>query len=163
MTWKVENEKNVVRYDIESSTDGIHFTQAGQVLAAGRDSYSYSDPTQYPASIVYYRLKTVDRDGAISYSRIVIIKEETEDYSLTAMPNPFTSTFKLVLNSPVQGVATLSLFGMDGRKLLQDRRNMEKGKNKIEIKESHKLSVGTYLLQLRIGNRIESIKVVKTN
>jgi len=59
---------NVASFVVERSADGKNFV-ALATLAAGANSYTYTDAAV--SGVVYYRIKAVDNDGAIAYSKVV--------------------------------------------------------------------------------------------
>ena len=87
--WATTNEVNVSHYSIERSIDGIRFEEIGEVLAKeaiGLESdYFYFD--ERPVNMdSYYRVKGVDIDGNINYSKLVLIKGRLSDFVMS--PNP---------------------------------------------------------------------------
>ncbi len=87
LLWKAENELNTKMYSVERSTDGINFSAAGTVNAAGKLNYSFTDKNAVTLSgKVYYRLKIIDKDGKYAYSKIINVKRI--ENSFVIFPNP---------------------------------------------------------------------------
>lgn len=82
LNWKVADEKSVLRYEVETSTDGIIFSKTGSVLATLKDNYNYID--NGINHVAYYRIKSIDADGKHGYSQIVLLKGETNNILLKA-------------------------------------------------------------------------------
>ncbi|HTL06840.1 MAG TPA: PQQ-dependent sugar dehydrogenase [Chitinophagaceae bacterium] len=80
LTWLSGVEQQVQQYEVEYSTDGIHFLQAGIVPATGAASYHF---THKPGNgnKWYYRLKMVDLDGRSAYSSTIIIRQDNNSRS----------------------------------------------------------------------------------
>ncbi|HVZ96348.1 MAG TPA: serine hydrolase [Chitinophagaceae bacterium] len=81
LDWQTEQEVNSDHFEIEKSTDAKDFAAIGNIQAKGntqtKSQYSFIDNA--PANAVnYYRLKEFDKDGNLSYSKIV-----TLDFSVT--------------------------------------------------------------------------------
>lgn len=74
LSWKVADENGVLHYEVEKSTDGNQFTKAGIVAAAHQVEYKHIDYTLN--TIAYYRVRSVDADGKLGYSPIVMIKDK---------------------------------------------------------------------------------------
>jgi hypothetical protein len=77
LSWVSENQVNVSHFEIERSPDGFAgFTKLGQALVNNSLSGSYVF-TDVNAKLFftkgYYRLKIVDIDGKITYSKIVLV------------------------------------------------------------------------------------------
>ncbi len=93
LNWTTANEKNVSTYTVERSFDGRNFSLAGSVIAANTTQHTYAF-TDADASVVnasgyvYYRLKTTERDGGVSYSAIVRIEPMTGESKIVLYPNP---------------------------------------------------------------------------
>ncbi len=87
--WQTATELNTSHFIIQRSTDGGSFTDIGTVKAigSGANGYQFTDnkPTQ---GINYYRLKSVDKDGGFSYSKIVSVQFTVNSNQLSVFPNP---------------------------------------------------------------------------
>lgn len=82
LNWKVADEKGVLHYEVEKSTDGSRFKKFGNAKASLKGDYSYIDYGVNPVS--YYRVKNIDADGKNSYSQIVFLKGGTNNIVLKA-------------------------------------------------------------------------------
>jgi hypothetical protein len=85
-------ETNLASFHIETSNDGIVFTNAASVQAAGNSNseknYSYQFQMQ-PGKDYFFRLKMIDQDGAISYSNMLSLKDCANDrLRILLTPNP---------------------------------------------------------------------------
>jgi hypothetical protein len=92
-SWGGENEINVSHYNIQRSTNSKDFETVGTVKAigSGANSYSFTDmaPTPSPLNgVVYYRLQMVDKDGAVSYSKVVSCELSVVSKQIAVYPNP---------------------------------------------------------------------------
>ncbi|MFM7710680.1 MAG: autotransporter-associated beta strand repeat-containing protein, partial [Ferruginibacter sp.] len=70
ITWNVADEINVSHYEVEESVNGRQFSPLTQVDAAGRNSYQANDG-QVWSGANFYRVKAVDIDGKVNYSKII--------------------------------------------------------------------------------------------
>ena len=87
--WHTENELNTSYFIIQHSTDGTSLNDIGTVKAVGTGGNSYQFMDIKPTNgINYYRLKIVDKNGAISYSKLVSVLLTTHHSPLTVYPNP---------------------------------------------------------------------------
>ena len=93
LNWLTTNEINTQYFEVERSTDGIHFMAIGKVNAqtntATNKNYSFND-NSFPTGIIYYRLKMVDINGAYTYSPIVRINNNS-GVAINIYPNPASS------------------------------------------------------------------------
>lgn len=93
VNWTTYSETNVDRIEVEKSYDGkIYETISAQKSkgnATKKSNYSVMDRTPLKPGKVYYRLKTIDLDGSISYSRIVPVTVNCDGKNdMTIYPNP---------------------------------------------------------------------------
>jgi hypothetical protein len=76
LNWQTADEINMSSYIVERSTDGYVFTPVQQVEAKGEQQNTYTaTDTHVPAGVVYYRLQSIEKGGAINYSSIISFKK----------------------------------------------------------------------------------------
>lgn len=101
LQWATASEQNSSRFEVQRSENGSDFSTVGTVAAAGNSdkviNYQYEDRPLSNASIYYYRLKMVDKDGSTKYSNVVIIKNSTSALS-TIYPNPARDRITININ-----------------------------------------------------------------
>ena len=87
--WQTATELNTSHFIIQRSTDGSSFKDIGTVKAIGSGANSYSFTDKNPVNgINYYRLESVDKDGASTFSKVVSASLTIDDSRLTIYPNP---------------------------------------------------------------------------
>jgi hypothetical protein len=85
--WKSESEIRFSHYEIERSTDGIHFKKIASVNASPfSKEYAYTDA--FPNAMNFYRLRMVDEDGSSEYSRVVTARLAGLAGEIRVDPNP---------------------------------------------------------------------------
>jgi hypothetical protein len=100
ITWITASEKDNAYFEVQKSTNGNDFVTISIVKGNGTTdiTQTYKDTDYYPVSGVnYYRLKQVDIDGSIRYSKIVsVVFDESIAFEVVLYPNPTNSnTFNL--------------------------------------------------------------------
>lgn len=89
VTWATVTEVNCDHFEIESSSDGIHFNKKTTLKGNGNSTfyhlYHILDDNPFPATN-YYRIKQVDYDGGFVYSRILTAEYQAPE--LEVFPNP---------------------------------------------------------------------------
>ena len=89
--WKVGNEMNMQKYEVEKSTDGINFAKAATQAATGNIgasvNYAWIDVNPVVGDN-YYRVRGVSADGAVKYSDVVKVKMAKIIPAITIYPNP---------------------------------------------------------------------------
>lgn len=89
INWRTATELNTSHFSIQHSTEGNSFTDIGTVKAIGSGANSYSFTDTHPANgINYYRLESVDKDGASTYSSVVSVEIVDSRYKILVYPNP---------------------------------------------------------------------------
>ena len=150
--WAVENEVNISKYDIEKSVDGEHFLKVNTVAARGFANtmlYNWLDVNAVQGNN-FYRIKSIDNNGDIFYSRTVKINFDNEEGSIAIYANPITNGHIDIqfLNQP-KGIYQVQLFNNLGQLILTKNiihpggtvvTNISAGKGKIVA--------GTYHLQV---------------
>ena len=145
LEWKTAQEFNTSHFTIERSADGRNFSPVGQVWARGsfagnqyqfRDNYKVSAPT-------YYRLKLLDRDGAFTYSRIIMLNKMARPVSI--YPNPAVDLIRLS-HQKFNDAGQVRIFSADGREVLKQAIGVGAIQTLIDVQ---KLVPGVYQLELK--------------
>jgi len=142
LTWKTAGEEKFSHFELERSADGSGWTRITQV--PGRESverppvltYRYIDPDPVPGRNIY-RLKMVDKDGTVTYSKLesIFLSPEVRVY-----PNPAKDY--LLVDYPSQEEALYEVFAPDGRVVLRGRLTR---KSRIDLGA---ISPGLYVIRL---------------
>ena len=103
LSWTTTVEKNSNHFLVERSTNGINFTEVGRLNAAGNsditNKYKYSDKlNSNHTGIIYYRLKSADRNGNIKQSDVRIVRAKANNtMSISAFPNPVVNEIRITI------------------------------------------------------------------
>ncbi len=151
--WQTEQEHNVRWYEVEHSTDGIHFTLAGTVPATQAADYNFIH-NQPVKGKNYYRLKITDADNSYRYTaaRLVVMESGTV---VTVYPNPATSLLNISVSRRDGRSSTATLTDLQGRVIRQENFT---GTLQLPVAT---LAKGTYLVLVDDGTELRSFKVVK--
>ena len=164
LTWKVNDELNLSRYELERSTDGRNFITVANITATGNSNYSYPDNIiGNRAPLYYYRLKSIDKDGDFKYSAIVRIRTASKGWTVETTPNPFTNMIQINIESDVKDDAVYTLTDMSGKQLLKQPITLSAGNNAFEITDAGKFAKGVYILNIIASQQKQTIKIVKGN
>ncbi|MEP6514160.1 MAG: T9SS type A sorting domain-containing protein, partial [Parafilimonas sp.] len=164
LRWKAENEINFSHYDVERSTDGINFSKIATVAgaaASGVNNYSQNDNVKnISATIYYYRLKMVNKDGSSNYSSVINTKRAVEK-TYTLLNNPFSDKIAVLFNLSQKEKITMVLYDAAGRLLRKQEFIAATGTNEFELNDLNGLPRGNYVLNIYTGNEKFSEKMVK--
>ncbi len=157
--WQTTNEVNASHFIIERSTDGSSFTAIGKVNAKGGGDYSYTDNQLPAATIIYYRLQMVDKDGSYTYSKTVAVPLIIHHSPLTLYPNPVKETLFVQLTANAAETATLQITDMQGKVLQQQTQRLAIGTTSISVNTSN-LAKGSYVIVVK-GQIVQQKQFVK--
>ena len=89
LNWHTSTELNTDHFIIQHSTDGSSFTIVGTQKAIGNEANSYIFTDNKPTNGTnYYRLESVDKDWASTFSKVVSVQLTIDNYQLSIIPNP---------------------------------------------------------------------------
>jgi len=131
---------------LERSADGRRFTAINvQTETATRCLQPFDHLDAAPLQgINYYRLKSVDANGKVSYSNIVALLNQVKGFELISMvPNPVINTAIFKVSSAVDSKMTLLISDATGRKLSTQSVQILAGENQLQFNFSS-LAAGTY-------------------
>lgn len=158
--WKTTTETASSHFELERSFDGRNFSSIQRIAAAGQSStaksYRYTDinlKKLLPAGIttVYYRLQSVDKNGAATYSGIVMLKvSASNEVEYAVFPNP-ASDFITITASQLPAVegAYIRLADVLGKVLVLQK--MVSSRQQVSVSA---YPGGTYFLQLVTAEKV---------
>jgi hypothetical protein len=147
VSWRVENEADVVDYNVQASSNGIDFSDIGTVTykhgnsAANTYSFDYSTDAR---NTLYFRIKQNDVDGNYMLSKIVSVSAIKDAISRIS-PNPSSGRFVLSQVSNSEQVAEIAVRSLEGKIVLRKTIVLRAGVNESTIQLS-KVLPGIYYL-----------------
>ncbi len=159
----IENDSRL--FVIEKSSDGITYDHIGEVHAAGdSDSelkYRFID-VNARESILYYRLRLVDIDGAESTSDPVSIEKKLQNqFIIVAMSTVETNdVFDVSLDSFIEEELTYTLKDYKGNIIIQEKLLLINGLNEIMVNIENEKE-GFYKLSLELNEEVETLIIRK--
>jgi hypothetical protein len=158
LNWSTVSEINNDYFEVQRSTDGIHFVTIGTVDGNGNSQsvqeYSFTDGL--PSNgINYYRLVQYDFDGKASAGKIIEVNLNDGSNTFSVSPNPSTDAFKV--NFLTTSGGELSVLDILGREL--KNLPIAAGTEKIEIGSD--LSKGVYILRYAAIGGVSTERVIK--
>jgi hypothetical protein len=163
LQWQTANEQNVIHFVIERSNDAIHFAEIGTVSANGNrtsiNDYNFTD-IQPAFAKNYYRLRIVDADGKIKYSKVLSVDIRKANSNISLYPNPVKDVLYISFDAAKAGHANLVVLDAQGKQVLLENNLVQKGINLLHLNAS-KLASGTYFLRIQNDDMLEVVKFVK--
>jgi hypothetical protein len=164
--WTVAAEFDLVRYDVQRSLDGTHFTTIGTVAATGASTsiqklYQFVD-RQAPDQTLFYRIKPVDQDGSFRYSTIVKVSAGPARMGWTVAPNPVTEGItNLQMKGQPAGRYQVRLMNAAGQVVFQQWIQHTGGTANYLLRLPTGIVRGSYPLQLiGPGKRMETLTLL---
>lgn len=115
--WSTSSEHNSDYFAVEKSSDGVHFTEAGRINAAGTSTtelrYTFTDNAPFNGD-TYYRLNQVDANASSLQSNIISVYNAMAA-SVNIYPNPSTGIINVTVNTPEKGNSTIEIFTAYGQ------------------------------------------------
>ncbi len=164
LKWSTASEVNNSHFEIERSTNGIEWTNIGQVGGHGTsnviNSYAAIDNLTGVGSSesFYYRLKQVDFNNLYQYSWMRSVNILTNPISLQAFPNPATNILNIIwISTNTDNAKILRLVNATGVNVFDESIPGE-GEMNTQINMAE-YPAGVYILQIisdkgNIANRL---------
>ncbi|HMO63163.1 MAG TPA: hypothetical protein PKC39_13305 [Ferruginibacter sp.] len=160
--WKVENEKDILLYEVEQSADGNSFEKAHTVTSVkntGKATYEWIH-TAPLSGANYFRIKSIDRDGTKKYSTVVKVVMEQKAGTVAVYPNPVQDGVVNIFFKAMQaGKYQLRLMNTAGQLVQQQQVQLTAG-NARALMQMGSHAFGTYQLEvIKPDGSIENIRV----
>lgn len=163
--WRVQNEIDMDRYELERSADGKNFatlySAVPQVNNGGSAIYPYIDATPL-TSDNFYRVKALTIGGRVQYSAIVKVAPLSNTGNIAVYPNPVEgSTMQVVFTNQKAGIYEVQLTNALGQIMFKDKWTLAAGNQTRYIDLNKDRASGVYRLQLTSSNG--EVKVIQVN
>ncbi|MBC7451424.1 MAG: T9SS type A sorting domain-containing protein [Cytophagales bacterium] len=148
LKWLVADESESDYYEIQRSTDGVHFTSIGMVQSKNQSTlfaYSFQD-YDVSASSYYYQIIMHDLDGSITSSSMVHLKTERND--IVVLPTLIKENFFNIKSSSTE-LATIEVLihSVSGRLVMKKTFSSSEQLNSF-VFEVNDWSNGMYLITI---------------
>lgn len=159
---EVNNEFQIVE---KTNKDSGNWVEVGKVSGTNtKDTTIRYEITDYaPSQVEYYRIKSIDFDGSIQYSKIISLVRS--NHSITSMvksiyPNPVNQEMTISITSEMEDDIEIRIVDITGKVLLQQNHSLVLGENKLIVGLSN-LPSGAYFTHIT-GNRLNVVeKIIK--
>jgi hypothetical protein len=164
LSWKVEQEISMDRYELQRSTDGLNFSAVATIASRNNwqpSSYSYKDNIAQLSSLqFFYRLKMINQDGSFKYSDIVLLKLR-KSFQVKVLGNPFRSEVNLRYQVQQTGNLQLAVYDQQGKLMKRETVLARSGEGVHTIPGLAYLPAGMYLLQVQSGPEKTTLQIMK--
>lgn len=163
--WTVENELNIVKYEVEKSIDGVSFVKVNTTAATNSNgatnNYKWLDQNAVNGNN-YYRVKSTGADGKTNYTTIVVVKISRGPGGMRVYPNPVTTgIIDLEFKHMPGGIYKAILMNSLGQSILIKTINHAGGTTMQHIKPDYRLPSGIYQLEITAPDKtMTKVKVI---
>jgi hypothetical protein len=164
LIWTTSKETEPVLYGVDRSFDGTDFSNVGVVSGynspnSANNTYKFTDFNVHGK--VWYRVAMITKDGQKKYSRIIILEDNTVNFGLTNVVNPFSAKLDFGITVSENSRIDVTLINMQGNPVKKESFNVYDGANNLTIVNTDVLPVGMYILQIRSKDQVINKKVMK--
>ncbi len=159
LSWKVEQQVNVVHYELERKREGATYQVVSVIPATNATSYFYEDVLTQRATL-WYRLKCIDIDGGSMYSSVVVIRRNTMN-GMQVVGNPFDRQLVLHFTLPAGTNVCMRLYDGAGKLIRQEKAELTSGQSRYVINDLDRLPAGSYFVEAVADQLVWKQQVIK--
>ena len=164
LNWTVADNETANSFEVERSFNGRDFTTVAIVFASekmGTENYMYYETTSGTDKVMY-RLKMIDKNREVDYSRILIFQlKSTIANNIKIIGNPVNDKLTFSYTSSATQSVDVKVYDMSGRIVLKNKVNSMEGSNVISLPLSSTFTAGMYVIEVNNGTELQSSKFVK--
>jgi hypothetical protein len=149
LTWVTENETSAKWFVVERSETGTSFDSIGLVMCdnnANMTTYNYVDGRLMSGSN-FYRLREVDNDGVVRYSKIISLDNTSVAAKMQVYPNPASGIVNFAVNSHSGDQVSVKIYNLAGVLVAARDQEVAAGLSQQSIAVSN-LKTGSYILKV---------------
>jgi len=170
LKWITASEENNLGFELQRAIDpSQYFEKIGFVSGNGSTSeshnYSFDDFDVIFNKNYYYRLKQMDINGNIQYSKVVSASLSMENFFFYIFSEPFSETTNLAYSLNEKSNVTIEIFTIMGQKIgLIFKGDQEKGDHVLNINSPQsKIADGIYMIKMTVNDEVQTKRAVILN
>jgi lysophospholipase L1-like esterase/sugar lactone lactonase YvrE len=169
LQWRTATEVNNYGFDVERRSAQQGWERIGFVPGSGTtnspNEYSFTDSRE-AEGVFHYRLKQIDRDGKIAYSREVEASVEIVPSGFAVSqnyPNPFNPSTMISYALPQPAMVSVKVFDLLGREVATLVNEYKQAGRYVVSFNGAQASSGIYLCKVQAGGSvaIKKMQLVK--
>ena len=165
LSWRIADEIGMKGYEIQRSGNNGSFTTVASLPALNtqkNQSYAITDKNAFASSAtVQYRLKQIDGDGSVKYSRVITVKSNAAITDVT-FANPFTGALRMNLNLATTQPVAVYVYDMQGKLVASQAKKIYNASvSNITVPGTENLKAGMYSVKIIAGSEQATYKAVK--
>ena len=164
VNWKVENEINMAKYDVERSVDGKDFLLVNTTLVNGTNNisgnYLWLDDSRITGNM-FYRIKSVSLSGISKYTAVMKVASMQPGASFTVYPNPVKgNTINLQIENQPTGIYQVKLMNISGQVVYNGKLSVSSNSMSQSLNVGKAMPKGIYQLQVKNADNSTQVKSV---
>ena len=165
LIWKISANEHLEKIQVERKTERSSFFSIAEVIAkdaTANADYNFTDSLNASASLLFYRLKLLDKNGRISYSKIAVVKTGIEkSLQVQVNPNPATgNNMNVFVTTEKTGTIDMQLIYTSGKTVYATKQKLVKGTTMIKLTTGKNCEPGIYILRIKNGTESIHQKVI---
>ena len=167
LNWTVADDARVRQYNIERSADGIEFVSIATVLphSTGNNNklYQFTDADaamRISEPVLHYRIKLVQNNGAVIYSKEMQVKSSMRMTGLTLTPNPVADFATLYFLADNLAAISVQVVDLKGKSVWKKQYPGGVGMNMIPLNNLQALPDGVYIVNVSNGKQVQTVKML---
>jgi hypothetical protein len=160
LNWNTLPDSHYDHFEIERSMDGFHYEKLAEIKGneSHAENYSYRDrlhPYVARGADLYYRLKQVEENGHVSYSKVLIarIYHSRSIQALSVTPDPVVNDLLVNVQLKENSFIMMKVKDQDGNELLKEGVSADNGPHTYTLEGTSNLKPGTYMLEVIVNSR----------
>jgi hypothetical protein len=164
LEWKVAENETIDQFEIQRSNDGNDFKTIGVVFASEKKDHEeymfYETINNFNKAM--YRLKMIDKNNEISYSKILVFQGKAAISSnIKVIGNPVNDKLTFNYSSFTTHIIDVKIYDITGRIVMSNKMNSLEGINTLSLPLASNLKPSMYVLEVSNGSGIQTTKFVK--
>jgi hypothetical protein len=162
LNWIVNNEQQLIKYEVEKSVDGTNYYSIGALPARNSINlveYTFTDP-DFLIKTKYYRLKIINVQQQFKYSKVIILSKQI-NFEVNGLLNPFSTSLQANIVLPYGGLVKMWLFDSYGKQVMKENKQLNVGLNSVTYWGLTNLSRGIYIIAFEYNNQVVQRKISK--
>lgn len=161
LTWETEKPSKHTIFEVERAVsynnNGLVYEKIATINSNQQKKYTHTEPNLISGTH-YFRIKTIEIDGSISYSAVKTLTVQPNDYTVALYPNPSEGTVWVDLGGVLMDNLSIEVFDGIGQKV---HSQLVKNATATELNLKH-LPSGNYIVKLRSNTTNKNIKLTIT-
>jgi hypothetical protein len=169
ISWNTATDNHSQVFEIERSLDGESFKKVGEVKVEGAvaSQYTYNDKMheQERKNDLYYRLRQVDGNNKVTYSKVLILRSygSRSVAAVSVTPDPNVNDIQVNVQLKEKSFVMVRVMDGNGSEVIKQSAMGDFGSNVYNIEGTSQLQPGMYQLEVTINsNERLTMKLAKS-